>query len=306
MSESAALPVVRELDAVPSASALYPRALAASLRPALRRVPVVGALAGRAPSGLPEVEHALPAVQVDRAHLLAYDRVCGFRLRDALPPTYLHVVAFPLSLQIMTRSDFPFPAIGLVHVENRIEVLRSVDRGEQPALRVWAADLREHPRGRQFDLRAEATVAAEPVWRSASTYLRREGGGGGGGRSGGGDDGDVAREPGAVWRVPADIGRRYAAVSGDTNPIHLHPLTARLFGMPRPIAHGMWLKARCLAALESSLPAAYEAEVRFKLPVRLPSKVGFAAWREGEGRAFALEDRRSGRAHMTGAVRPRS
>ena len=78
--------------------------------------------------------------------------------------------------------------------------------------------------------------------------------------------------------MPGDIGRRYAAVSGDRNPIHLHGLSARLFGQQGAIAHGMWTKARCLAALQGHLPEAFTVEVAFKLPVRLPAKVAFASW----------------------------
>ena len=58
------------------------------------------------------------------------------------------------------------------------------------------------------------------------------------------------------WRLPGDLGRRYAAVSGDRNPIHLYPLTAKALGFPRQIAHGMWSLARCVAALENRLPDA--------------------------------------------------
>jgi acyl dehydratase len=105
-----------------------------------------------------------------------------------------------------------------------------------------------------------------------------------------------------MWRVPGDAGRRYAAVSGDINPIHLHPATARLFGLPGAIAHGMWLKARCLAALEGSLAGSYAAEVRFKLPVRLPSRVGFAAERSDGGWEFGLDDWSRGRPHLAGRV----
>ena len=86
-------------------------------------------------------------------------------------------------------------------------------------------------------------------------------------------DPEPTAQPAAVWRVPADIGRRYADVSGDHNPIHLHPLTARLFGFRRAIAHGMWSMARCLAFYEGRLPAAYTVDVRFKLPILLPATV---------------------------------
>ena len=52
------------------------------------------------------------------------------------------------------------------------------------------------------------------------------------------------------WKAPADIGRQYAKVSGDYNPIHLSAVSAKLFGFPTAIAHGLWNKARTLAALE--------------------------------------------------------
>jgi len=251
-----------------------------------------GALARR-PDELPD-RSLERSVEVDRRHLAAYDRVCGFLLRDRLPATYPHVLAFPLAMELMTSTDFPFGVLGLVHVANRIEQLRPVDAGERLDLRVRAADLAPHDRGTQFALVAEASVGGEPVWRDRSTYLRREGGGGGGGPR-------ERREPppaSAIWRIPGDIGRRYAAVSGDNNPIHLHSLAARAFGQRGAIAHGMWTKARCLSALEGSLPDAFAVDVRFKLPLPIPGRVGFSN-RDGE---LAVHDARSGKPHLVGAV----
>ena len=100
----------------------------------------------------------------------------------------------------------------------------------------------------------------EPVWPGRSTYLRR---GGGTARSRRGPS-DPPTGPASLVRVPDDIGRRYAAVSGDRNPIHLHALAAKAFGFPSAIAHGMWLKARALAALEGRLPDAFTVDVAFK------------------------------------------
>jgi acyl dehydratase len=101
--------------------------------------------------------------------------------------------------------------------------------------------------------------------------------------------------------MPASVGVRYAAVSGDHNPIHTSRLAARLLGFPRPIAHGMWSKARCLASLEGRLPDAYTVDVAFKLPILLPARVGFAA---SPAWTFALHDARSGRPHLVGTVSP--
>ncbi len=146
---------------------------------------------------------------------------------------------------------------------------------------------------------ASATVAGEEVWRSRSTYLHREGGSSG---SDGKRDRAEPPPPSAIWKVPGDQGRRYAAVSGDNNPIHLNRVAARLLGFPRPIAHGMWVKARCLAALDGHLPDAYTVAVRFKLPMLLPARAGFATWTPGDTREFAVHDARSGKPHASGTV----
>ena len=259
---------------------LYARIALAPLRP------------GRRPRELPDRE-LTRSVQVDRSHLAAYDRVCGFRLRDELPATYPHVLAFPLAMELMAGGPFPFSPLGLVHIANRIEQLRTLRADERLDLRVHAADLVPHPRGTQFDIVAEAAVDGEVAWRDRSTYLRRESSGGGGERGPGGPP-----APNAIWTVPGDTGRRYARVSGDANPIHLHPLTAKALGQPGAIAHGMWTKARCLAALEASLPDAYAVDVRFKRPLRLPGRAVFS-FRDG---SFAVHDARSGRPHLTGTL----
>jgi acyl dehydratase len=267
----------------------------------------VGAALGplrRRPDALPERELRRDGVVVDRRRLAAYDRVCGFQLRDALPPTYPHVLAFPLAMELMAAGDFPFGVLGLVHVNNAIDQLRPLDAAEPLDLRLWAERLAEHPRGRTVDIVAEAYAGGELAWRDRSTYLHRE--------SGGGDkrgSKEVAEPPAASaeWRVPGDIGRRYAAVSGDRNPIHMHGVAARLFGQKTAIAHGMWTKARCLAALQGHLPDSYTVDVAFKLPVRLPATVAFASWIDGERRRFALRDARTAKPHLAGTVsRPAS
>ncbi|MCW6003067.1 hypothetical protein K1W54_00490 [Micromonospora sp. CPCC 205371] len=246
------------------------------------------------PRTLPDAVHELRDVRIDVDRLAAYNRVCGFRLADTLPATYPHILAFPLAMRLMTASDFPFPVIGLVHVANRIELVRPIDASEPLDLSVRAADLRPHDRGRQFDIVATASSGGVEVWRGVSTYLKREskGGGRGGERT-------EPPAPSARWRVAPRVGTDYARVSGDHNPIHTSRIGARLFGFPRPIAHGMWSKARCLAALEGRLPEAYTVDVAFKLPILMPATVAFTAtpsW------TFALHDARSGKPHLTGAI----
>ncbi len=262
----------------------------------------LGLLPTRRGAGLPDREFRLRGVTVDRDRLARYDRVCGFRLTDTLPATYPHVLAFPLAMRLRSAPDFPFPVVGLVHVANTITVHRPVDAGTPLDLSVHAAGLRPHDRGRQFDVVATATAGGAEVWRGVSTYLRKERGGERRERS----DPPAAPPASARWRIPPRVGPDYAAVSGDHNPIHTSRLGARAFGFARPIAHGMWSAARCLAALDGRLPAGYTVDVAFKLPVLLPATVDFAASRAGGGWDFALHGTGSGRPHLTGLLRPLS
>ena len=264
-------------------------------------------------AALPESVYTLADQSIDADHLTAYERVCGFAVSDVLPPTYLHMLAFPLSMALMSERAFPFPLVGMVHVANAITLARPVRADETVSLQVRAADLRPHAAGQQFDLLAEATVADETVWTSRSTYLRRGKPPAGATKPDPADKGKgrSAREsvpqegPVALVRVPDDIGRRYGAVSGDRNPIHLHNLSAKLFGFPSAIAHGMWLKARTLATLEGRLPDAYRVEVAFKLPVLLPTTIAIAARPDDGGWTLDVRGAKSGKPHLTGTVSAR-
>ena len=283
----------------------------------------------RSGSTLPQLTLTRHDVRVDRAHVAAYSEVCGFRLRESLPLPYPHVLAFPLHMALMTDAAFPFPAVGTVHLENSITAHRPVSAAERLQLIVRSENLRPHPRGRAFDVVTHVHSAGELVWEETSTFLRRgrPQPGAGAGTKPGSESGteelpaataapfpDVAPS-GIEWPLAGDLGRRYAAVSGDHNPIHLHALTARAFGFRRPIAHGMWSKARCLGALEGRLPDAVRVDVAFKRPILLPGRVAFAArtvndtadsadsatGTRGTGSyAFSLSDPRSGAPHVLG------
>jgi len=299
-------PRVRKLDALPSLLPLYGRA-------ALAAVPGAG-LAGRLPlipggraDDLPAEGLGVDGVATDPAALAAYCRVCELTLRNDLPATWPHVLSFPLQMELMASGSFPFPLLGLVHLDNTITLHRPIGVGERLDLEVRAADLRPHPKGRAFSLIATALVDGEPVWEETGTILHRGGGDPEAERGDGpaplGDDVPA----GAQWRLPGDLGRRYAAVSGDRNPIHLHPLTARALGFPGPIAHGMWSNARCLGQLEGRLPDSFTATVSFRKPVPLPGRVRFAAERRGDGTTgFALRGTAAvdPPLHLLGELRP--
>lgn len=262
---------------------------------------------------LPQRRVMVTDVEQDVERYAAYHRVCGLTQRDQVPATWLHVLTFPLQIHLMAAADFPLALPGLVHVTNHMELRRPVLVGESLTLSSSAADLRPHRSGTQVDLLGEARVGDEVVWTGRSTYLAR-------GRQPSGSESspgapalsgatDEALQPSpeigvsALWRLPAGLGRQYAAVAGDVNPIHMSAVTAKLFGFPRAIAHGMWGHARALAALEGRLPETYQVSAAFRKPVLLPSTVGFGFAPVGDGLAFRLTDRTGEKVHLEGSVR---
>ncbi|WP_314172187.1 MaoC/PaaZ C-terminal domain-containing protein [Streptomyces winkii] len=291
--------------------------------PRLPLVLVRGALASRSKRGpyeqarLPDERLVLPDARIDARRLRAYNHVCGFadaerpdaERPDAqqtegpaaspqtgppgapsdnslVPPSYPHVLGFPLAMQLMAAPDFPFPVLGLVHTGIELTQHRALRSGDRPEISVHAEGPGPHRRGSRFDVVTEARLEGRLVWHSRSTYLFRHRSAhtpaaeaaGRNGRAGESD----AEPPAAPlplrehWDLPSGLGRRYGRASGDRNPIHLHALTAKPFGFPRHIAHGMWTFARCLAGTGAAAGSEQlTARAEFKAPVLLPSTVAY-------------------------------
>jgi acyl dehydratase len=278
----------------------------------LESAPNLGALYAKAAvtafgrgGGLPEDHVARKGVTVDPAHLAAYARVCRLPLNDTLPATYPHMLTFPLQMALMSGRSFPLALPGLVHVRNRIEVVRAIGSDEPLDLEVWAEHFAQHRSGAAVDLCATVSAGGTEVWRSRSTYLAR-----GATAPDGAPEavievavGDLERVA-ATWRIPDDAGRRYAKVSGDVNPIHLSGLTAKAFGFKRAIAHGMWVKARVVGALAGRLPDEIALDVSFRKPLFLPSTVTLSTAQAGGGWDVAVRNAKSGTEHVVGTIRP--
>ena len=242
-------------------------------------------------------------VSIDPKQVAAYRKVCGFTDSPILPATYPHILAFGLQMQLLTDSNFPFPLLGLIHLNNRIRIHRPLGGVSELSISVHTQNLKPHPKGATFELVTSVEDSLGLLWEAESRMLCRgvklEG------------DAEEHTEPCPTqvheltrWKAPADIGRRYARVSGDYNPIHLSALTAKLFGFPQAIAHGLWNKARTLAALSEHLPAAnIEIDVEFKKPVRLPGDVTLLASAAGSTGELWLKGA-GDIEHMVGKWRP--
>lgn len=240
------------------------------------------------------------SVSVDPAHLARYRAICGFADDGLLPPTYPHILAFGLQMKLLTDARFPFPLLGLVHLENRIRVLRPLGGLGPFNVSVHVENLQPHDKGATFSLITRLEDQLGLLWEGDSRILCRAL------RLGGQPAerpaaAELAQSEIARWKAPKDIGRRYAKVAGDFNPIHMFGVTAKLFGFPAAIAHGLWNKARALAQLGDRLPkAGYEVEVRFQKPVLLPGEVTLLASAPAEQGVLSLRGRNDV-PHMSGS-----
>ena len=242
-------------------------------------------------------------VSIDPKQVAAYRKVCGFAESPILPATYPHILAFGLQMQLLTDKKFPFPLLGLIHLSNRIRIHRPLGGVSELSIAVHAQNLRPHPKGAIFDLITTVEDSLGLLWEAESRMLCR------GVKLEGEPEDDAQPSPTQVseltrWKAPADIGRRYARVAGDYNPIHLSAITAKLFGFPTAIAHGLWNKARTLAALADHLPKAnFEVTVHFRKPVRLPSEVTLLASEAGSSGQLRLVGA-GDLEHMVGSWQP--
>ena len=279
----------------------------------LEQLPNMPSLLGRAAfkSGHYQLGDALPALSTEINHLVirphhlrAYRAVCGFDNRLAVPATYLHMLAFPLSLNLLIQQDFPMKAMGQVHLRNAITVHEVFDLGASISMKATIGASEVTSRGVEWDIDVVAKVDQQTVWSSTSTYLNRCKTGIASVRN----RQSLPQGDGEHWAVAADIGRRYAKISADYNPIHLSDITARLFGFKQAIAHGMWSKARCLAALEQLLPeSGYSVDVAFHRPLFLPAEVVFNSdtYKHDLGEQdlrFSLKNKSTGALHLFGQI----
>lgn len=256
-------------------------------------------------STLPTATYSVDSLQIDHDNLTDYRKICGFSNNSYIPPTYFAVLSQSLQMNMMVKEPFPFAMLGLVHIHNNVTQHRPIQDTGIFKMTVSFANLQEHDKGKQFDFVTHVYENDELVWQGTSTYLSRQ------------KKAKTTKKPSEptvkltldennvhqFWQIAEDIGKRYAFVSGDFNLIHLHPLSAKAFGFPKAIAHGMWTKAKCLAQL-GELPKAFSCDVDFKLPIFLPSEVEFIAQYDNADRhiQFGVYDVNSPKPHVIGSV----
>jgi len=233
-----------------------------------------------------------------------YAAVTGLRFGDTVPLTYPFALTFPSVMSLVSGFDFPFAAMGSVHVENVVTQYRPIAVTDAVDVAVHAENLREHRKGLLVDVVTDIKVGNDMAWHQVTTFLHQQ-------RTSLSDEPKPEQKkqaklppPNAILRITPGQIRRYASVGGDHNPIHTNPIGAKLFGFPTVIAHGMFSAAAVLANIEGQLPDAVKYSVRFGKPLLLPATAGLYIDETGEGWELSLRNIAKGYPHLTGTVKP--
>ena len=253
--------------------------------------------------GLPDRTLTVEELSIDRANVAAYAAVTGLRFADSVPLTYPFALTFPTVMNLLTGFDFPFPAMGSVHVENHITQYRPIAVTDSVGVGVHTENLREHRKGLLVDVITDVSVGNDVAWHQVATFLHQQ-------RTSLSDEPKPppAKQPKlpppkAILRITPGQIRRYASVAGDQNPIHTSSIGAKLFGFPTVIAHGMFSAAAVLANIEGQLPDSVSYSVKFGKPIILPAGPGLYVDRVESGWDLSLRNLKKGYPHLTGQVR---
>lgn len=222
---------------------------------------------------------------IDPGHLERYNAAFGYE-GDRVPLTYLYLIAQRAQLATMLDRPLPFRIPGLIHVDNALSMHGPVAPSRPFAISTVARLLPPEENGAvQCVLETRASADGRTVFDCTSTYLVKRG-------SRQGTRPARSEPPSGVtlgtWAVAPNDGRRYAALSGDWNPIHLWPWSARLMGMREPIIHGMHTVAKACSFIQQTHGRpVVSLDCSFKSPVPLGSTVALLR-PPGEDRFAAL------------------
>lgn len=239
---------------------------------------------------------------IDTVDVAEYANVTGLRFGNEVPLTYPFALTFPTVMSLITGFDFPFAAMGSVHLENHITQYRPIAVTDTVSVRVHAENMREHRRGLLVDILTDVSVGNELAWHQVTTFLHQQRTSLSGEPKAPPQKPPKLPPPNAVLHITPGQIRHYASIGGDHNPIHTNALAAKLFGFPTVIAHGMFSAAAVLSNVEGQLPDAVTYSVRFAKPVVLPARAGLYVNRTSEGWDLTLRHLTKGYPHLSATV----
>jgi acyl dehydratase len=216
------------------------------------------------------------------------------------PPMFAVVVTWLSVITAMTDVELRADLLRLLHSAQDIEFLAPIRPGDSITSTARIASIETHQSGESMALELEAHNArGETVTRTTFTSFirgRRTAAAIAEGRA---DDVGVRGTPiiEVAQTIDLDQTSRYAAASGDLNPIHVDANVAKMAGLPGIIVHGLCTMAFTAKVIvdrlcDSDPTRLKRLAVRFSRPVFPGDTITTKVWPNGDRagrRAYAYE-----------------
>jgi len=193
------------------------------------------------------IQEEFSNISLDLDNLKAYRQYFDFKSK--LPLTYIYIIAQRALLHLMLHKDFTIAVPGIVHISNEIllnpefsvneefEIKSSIYVPVKEGSLFPTAIIQFYQNGIEVAKNVSNYIAKR---KSTQKRSKRE----------------VNESTFGVpsfnenWFVKKSVGKSYAHLSNDKNPIHTSKLFAKIVGFKRPIAHGWFSVSRSVSIAE--------------------------------------------------------
>ena len=261
-------------------------------------------------------QYSVSGQSIDSNNLQRYIQCCRYRNTDYVPVTYPFVMAFPLLMKLMTSAQFPISILGLIHYKNAITQHSPINKSAIVTIICRVSNDIKADKGRFIETHIDIFVDGQLMWECTSTFLQKSRRKQTKRHSEDSEDYENKPSPNNLFDSPTMEtisalkfnhfdALKYAYISKDSNPIHLHYIPAKLMGFKSTIMHGMLAKARVLAQLETFIDIQHiSIDVQFKSAIFLPAQVCLNVALSPQNNSFNLTNANNRVTHLSGVIYP--
>lgn len=253
-------------------------------------------------AAFPSIKYVLESVQADPSKLHAYNTLFGYT-GDIVPSTYWHTRFFPIRILLAADKKFPFPLPGMVHLTDTITQYEPIKASDTLRMECYLGKCMRHEKGTAFETITQLFLHDKLVWEENTVNLRI-------GKTQLGEEEYSAYEFPLVestketeLTIPRSMGKKYAHISGDFNPIHVSVLGAKIFGFKTSLMHGWYSLNKLLAPHQPLMDEKHTLFVAFKKPLFLPGNVVLKESATKDGFQFEVTDKKEGYPNLKGTIK---
>ena len=195
-------------------------------------------------------------------------------------PTFAFITAFRASLQCLAQAKTPSSIMGLIHLSSEFQPYNKINWLTPLNIKVTLSKCEQMDKGLLYTVVTDFYQKGKLVLTNSNCMLDKS-------RKYRADESPNSDKSHtdlpqnlpeltniANWHIEQKTAWSYALASGDVNPIHLHPILAKQFGLANVLIHGMYNVSKTLEQLKShNIEFEQGFKVEFNRPCFIPNNV---------------------------------